>query len=107
MASLYTWNQLWELGEEMNLRMPNLAAGDPDAGDFDARGVGLNVGLEAELHQIRAVSRSEAVAARRDVARPGGIDGRHAHTVRQRKAGQRHEVFDAAVHAQGAAGQPA
>src|SRR5437016_4112929 len=37
MASLYTWNQLWELGEEMNLRMPNLAAGPGTGGSGSIR----------------------------------------------------------------------
>ena len=62
-------------------------------------------GGEAELDDVGGGAGDEGLGAGGDFAGAGGIEGGHADGVGEREAGETHQVFDAAVHVEGAAGE--
>ena len=58
------------------------------------------------MHDVGAVSGDEPLGAAGDFAGSCGIQRSHANSVCQRQAGEPHQIFDAAVHVESAAGEP-
>src|ERR1039457_4776461 len=73
---------------------------EPGGGDLDPVPRG-----QPKLRDIGARRGAGAPAPPRDFAAAPGVEGGHADSVGQREAGETHQVFDAAVHVQGAAGE--
>src|ERR1017187_6932772 len=73
---------------------------EPGGGDLDPVPRG-----QPKLRDIGALAGHESQAPSRYFAGARGVEGGHADSVGKREAGETHQVFDAAVHVQGAAGE--